>query len=228
MADHDGGFVARWSRRKRGEEPREDAETSEEAAPAPRGTESGEAAAAEPVETDIVAQLPDIESLDESADFTVFLEKGVPEELRKRALRRLWRLNPVFANLDGLAEYDEDFNTATTLLEGLKTVYQVGKGMPGPAEPQGDEPQGDEAQVDRRETSGAPAGDDTAPSGDGGPIEDNRESGPPDIAQTPVESGADQREQAALPDIREPAAAKRSDLVPGRSAVERRWGRAES
>ncbi len=219
MADPGDGFIARWSRRKRGEAPDEDEPTPVEA-------DSGERAATEPTEDEIVAQLPDIDSLDEHADFTVFLKKGVPEELRKRALRRLWRLNPVFANLDGLAEYDEDFNTATTLLEGLKTVYQVGKGMPGPAKPLGDE-----SQAAGRETGGTPAGEDTAPSGDDGPIADNRVGEAPDIGRTPVEPVADQREQAALPDDREPVAAKRPDErarpVPGRSAVERRWGRSE-
>ena len=58
--------------------------------------------------------LPDIESLDEHSDFTVFLKKGVPEALRRQALQRLWRSNPVFANLDGLAEYDEDYSDAAT------------------------------------------------------------------------------------------------------------------
>ena len=204
MTDPDQGFVARWSRRKRGEESPEDA-------PAPVEAESREPAA-EPSEDEIVAQLPDIDSMDESADFTVFLKKGVPEELRKRALRRLWRLNPVFANLDGLNDYDEDFNTATTLLEGLKTVYQVGKGMPGPSEQ--DER---EMQSDGRETSEQ--------------IDEKSESEPQAIAQTPAVPVADSHEGAALPEDVEPAIAEQQDeavgKASGRSAAERRWGRLE-
>ena len=78
---------------------------------------------------DIISKLPDIDSLEEASDFTPFMAKGVPEVLRRRALRKLWRLNPVFANLDGLNDYDEDFTDAATLVEGVKTIYKVGKGM---------------------------------------------------------------------------------------------------
>lgn len=204
MTDPVDGFVARWSRRKRGEDAPEDG-------PAPLEAESREPAA-EPSEDEIVAQLPDIDSMDESADFTVFLKKGVPEELRKRALRRLWRLNPVFANLDGLNDYDEDFNTVTTLLDGLKTVYQVGKGMPGPSEP-------DEraTQTDGRETSEQ--------------IDEKSENEPRAIAQTPAVPVADSNEEAVLPEDVEPAVAEQQDeavgKASGRSAAERRWGRLE-
>jgi len=53
----------------------------------------------------------------------------VPERLRRRALRQLWRLNPVLANLDGLNDYDGDFTNAATDAPGVKTAYQVGKGL---------------------------------------------------------------------------------------------------
>ena len=73
--------------------------------------------------------LPDPDTLDADADFTVFLKDNVPEALRRRALRRLWRLDPVLANLDGLNDYDDDFTDAAMVVEGLKTLYQVGKGF---------------------------------------------------------------------------------------------------
>ena len=206
MADPDDSFVARWSRRKRRDIQRE--ETAK-----PSDSESGERVETEPSEDEIVAQLPDIESLDESADFTVFLKKGVPEELRKRALRRLWRLNPVFANLDGLNDYDEDFNTAAKLLEGVKTLYQVGKGMPGPAESQDEE-----TQTDGLEPSV--------------PIEAESKSQPQEIAETPAAPDAEPRERAASQENVEPAAPEHRDQfagkASGRSAAERRWGRTES
>src|SRR3546814_6588933 len=63
------------------------------------------------------------------SDFTVFLQDGVPEELRRMALQRLWRLDPVFANLDGLLEYGEDYTDAATVVENLKTAYRVGRGF---------------------------------------------------------------------------------------------------
>jgi hypothetical protein len=40
--------------------------------------------------------LPDIESLTKDADFTVFMRPGVPDEVRVKALRRLWTLDPVY------------------------------------------------------------------------------------------------------------------------------------
>ena len=43
------------------------------------------------------------------------------------ALRRLWKVNPVLANVDGLVEYGEDFTDSATVVENLQTTYQVGK-----------------------------------------------------------------------------------------------------
>src|SRR3546814_19419431 len=70
-----------------------------------------------------------IESLGMDSDFTVFLQDGVPEALRRKALQRLWRLDPVFANLDGLLGYGEDYTDAATVVENLKTAYRVGRGF---------------------------------------------------------------------------------------------------
>jgi hypothetical protein len=135
MADPEHGFLARWSRRKqtarrerpgRGElDAPEAPEASEPAAPPDSATPESAEAAGDP---ELVARLPDPDSLDESSDFSVFLQEGVPDAIRRKALRRLWRLNPVFANLDGLNDYDEDFTDAATVIEGLKTLYKAGKG----------------------------------------------------------------------------------------------------
>jgi len=67
----------------------------------------------------ILKDLPDVETLTAESDFTSFLKKGVPEELKKIALRKLWRSNPIFANLDGLNDYDEDFTKITPLAAGV-------------------------------------------------------------------------------------------------------------
>ena len=73
--------------------------------------------------------LPDPDSLEPGQDIAGFMNKAVPERLRRRAMRQLWRLNPVLANLDGLNDYDGDFTNAATDAPGVKTAYQVGKGM---------------------------------------------------------------------------------------------------
>jgi hypothetical protein len=37
------------------------------------------------------------------------MKQAVPEELRRLALRKLWRSDPVLANVDGLNDYDLDY-----------------------------------------------------------------------------------------------------------------------
>ncbi len=73
--------------------------------------------------------LPDPDSLVQGDDFKVFLSKAVPAHLRKRALRTLWRSNPVLACVDGLNDYDDDYLTGSFGQDPIKTAYQVGKGM---------------------------------------------------------------------------------------------------
>ena len=69
------------------------------------------------------------EELQPGDDFSAFMQAAVPDRLRRRALRVLWRTNPVLANLDDLVDYGEDFTDAATVIGTLQTTYQVGKGM---------------------------------------------------------------------------------------------------
>lgn len=73
--------------------------------------------------------LPDPDTLTTGDDFTVFMARAVPERIRRRALRTLWRSNPVLANVDSLVDYGEDFTDSATVVENLQTAYQIGKGM---------------------------------------------------------------------------------------------------
>lgn len=74
-------------------------------------------------------ELPDPDTLKLGDDFTAFMAKAVPEHIRRRALRTLWRSNPVLANVDMLVDYGEDFTDSAMAVENLQTAYQVGKGM---------------------------------------------------------------------------------------------------
>ena len=118
------GFLSRWSKRK--------LETKEEvqAEPVLEAVQPSENPPLEVVEgpteckiseeqQEIIESLPKIEELTAESDFTGFLQNGVPEELQRLALRKLWKSNPVFANLDGLNDYDEDFSIITPLAEGV-------------------------------------------------------------------------------------------------------------
>lgn len=75
------------------------------------------------------ANLAAPETLDSADAVREFMNSALPQRLKTRALRQLWKLNPVLANLDGLVDYGEDFTDSATVIENLQTAYQVGKGM---------------------------------------------------------------------------------------------------
>ena len=74
-------------------------------------------------------KLPDPDTMEMGDDFSVFMSKAVPDRIRRRALRTLWRSNPVLANVDMLVDYGEDFTDSAMVVENMQTAYQVGKGM---------------------------------------------------------------------------------------------------
>lgn len=104
---------------------------AEERAQQDAAVEAEQAALAEKTDDEILAELglPDPDSLVMGDDFKAFMSKAVPGHLRKRALRKLWRSNPVLACVDGLNDYDDDYLTGSTGQGAIKTTYQVGKGM---------------------------------------------------------------------------------------------------
>lgn len=117
-----------WSRRK-AEVAREAEREDERRAEA----EAAEARAAlgERPDAEILAELglPDPDLMQRGDDFAAFMNQAVPERLRRRALRRLWRSDPVLANLDGLNNYDTDFRHSDIPGIAVKTTYEVGKGF---------------------------------------------------------------------------------------------------
>ena len=92
-----------WSRRKA----RVAAEAAAEAEA--QTARAAESALAGRSDAEILAELdlPDPDTLVSGADAVRFMARAVPEHLRRRALRRLWRTNPVLANLDGLVDLEE-------------------------------------------------------------------------------------------------------------------------
>lgn len=109
--DSKGSGLSRWSRRKHEAKQLQEAlertpppSAEEVAAPLEPATE----AETGPVLTD--ADMPDLDSLTEDSDYSGFMSEGVSEELRRLALRKLFR-SSVFNIRDGLDEYDEDYTT---------------------------------------------------------------------------------------------------------------------
>jgi hypothetical protein len=105
-------FVARWSRLKR-ENAQErkglDAPSSDaRQAPAADSPIAANSTPQEIAEFD-VSQLPSIDSLTASSDVRAFLQSGVPAELTKAALRKMWTTDPAIRDFIGIAENQWDF-----------------------------------------------------------------------------------------------------------------------
>jgi hypothetical protein len=114
-----------WNKRKAAVEAEADAELIE------AREEALEASNAEKTDAEILEELglPDPDNMEQGDDFSAFMSDVVPARLKTRALRKLWRLNPILANVDGLVDYGEDFTDAAMVIENMQTTYQVGKGM---------------------------------------------------------------------------------------------------
>lgn len=74
-------------------------------------------------------ELPKLEQVTSSEELRQFLRDGVPQRLKTMALRKMWRMNPILANVDGLVDYGEDYANPQVIGDAVKTAYQVGKGM---------------------------------------------------------------------------------------------------
>ena len=113
-------FLARWSRKK-SEEQQEPKPAAESAPTAPpqgvgseqRGDDVERAAEKKPTAgapAFDLSSLPAIDSIGPQTDVSVFMQPGVPSELRHAALRRAWSIDPAIRDFRGLQENDWDFN----------------------------------------------------------------------------------------------------------------------
>jgi Protein of unknown function (DUF3306) len=210
--------LARWSRRKLGarrsggalaatvtkvrpdgEKPtpqRDRKETLAEASEENHGAQRAHAASAAGKEMPV---LPSIDELDAQSDYTLFLAKDVPEALARAALRKLWTSDPILANLDGLNNYDEDYNLVDTAITAAQTSYKVGLGYL-------DEVKNELAQLDESvapHESVAPRGEVRAePLADSGMDDANANAGAAETRDEPEEKSADAPRQAATDEDR--------------------------
>jgi hypothetical protein len=107
-------FLQRWSRLKQAAETptRDDSEPSlrnasdaePDAVPPPKAQSGVDLTVFDP------ATLPPIESIGASSDIRAFLAPGVPEEVKRAALRRAWLADPAIRDFVGVAENQWDFN----------------------------------------------------------------------------------------------------------------------
>lgn len=123
--------LSRWSQRKLAARHGDviDEPPGKEAKPPVREQEAKTTDVAPVQDEEAKPELPPIEELTAESDYTVFFGKNVPETLKNAALRKLWRSNPIFAHLDGLDDYCEDFNLIDTPITLAQTSYKVGRGF---------------------------------------------------------------------------------------------------
>ncbi|HZP78120.1 MAG TPA: DUF3306 domain-containing protein [Pseudolabrys sp.] len=109
--DEEKPFLERWSQRKREAE-------RERTAPVPDAKKIDPAPSAEIVSTQTefdVTTLPPIDSIGPQTDIRDFLRPGVPTELARAALRRVWSSDPAIRDFVGLSENAWDFNDPTAM-----------------------------------------------------------------------------------------------------------------
>jgi hypothetical protein len=107
-----GGFLGRWSRRKR-EAAQETIPPSDAAAPSP---------AAE-------LPLPSLDDIVPGADVSAFFRAHVPEALRTAALRKLWVTDPTIKDFIEMADYQWDFTNPDAIPGWSSSIgdFDVGK-----------------------------------------------------------------------------------------------------
>ena len=120
--------LSRWSRLKREAEQGAPPEPVEAVEPAEMPPQTPETPPEVLEANRAAAEAVDPAAIDETTDMGVFEREGVPEWLKQRAFAALWRSNPVFANVDGLNDYDEDFARPDLIMTTFKSAWQAGRG----------------------------------------------------------------------------------------------------
>ena len=125
-----GGFLARWSRRKRGDAASLEAALEEAiAASATRDSHLTDPATPpqpEPLAVNPVA-LPPVETITAASDIRAFLAPGVPAELAQAALRRAWGTDPEVRDFVETAQSQPDLAVPTALPGTLGPNDDVGR-----------------------------------------------------------------------------------------------------
>jgi hypothetical protein len=126
MSDNREPFISRWSRRKL--ESAKSAEGPKADAPTPPGASvpaPGVAAPQAPVQT----ELPSIDSLRGLAsEYREFLAPGVDANLRRAALKKLFR-DPHFNVMDGLDVYIDDYSKPDPIPDAMLRTLAHAKGL---------------------------------------------------------------------------------------------------
>lgn len=141
-ADSNEGFMSRWSKRKsnlkhdqgnekniKGKTELQESNVNEQKTVIKEEVDESQYSDLNDQELLEKFKLPDPEKIKKEKGLDLFFKDGVPDRLRQIALRRVWKLNPIIRFADAeINDYHEDFTDAATVIEGMQTAYQVGKG----------------------------------------------------------------------------------------------------
>ena len=142
------------------------------------------------------------------------------------ALRRMWRLNPMFRFADEMVEYGENYTDAATVIDGMTTAYQVGKGYLQKAFDAVDEvpeemPEGGEKSSDEEVTEDASPDGETAeaPASQDSPDQSDPDTVVPDMqtAEPPPEADVTDVKGDGVPSAEVPPPARAQRMVFRRS-----------
>ena len=139
----------------------------------------------------------DPEAIEDEEKLDSLLQGQFPDRIRQMALRRMWRLNPLFRFADEMVEYGENYTDAATVIDGMQTAYQVGKGYLQKAfdAAEDDAAEGDGAEGDGEGMAGA-------------------EAEAPEAASKPADSATDEHWDAAKAPTGANDAGQTGDPVP--------------
>ena len=73
-------------------------------------------------------ELPHPEECTDPEELDGFFSRPLPDRLKQLAMRRMWRINPLFKFADEMVEYGENYTDAATVIPDMQTAYKVGKG----------------------------------------------------------------------------------------------------
>ena len=102
-----GNFIQRWAQLKRASDTAHEIETVSTNVGTTTADPRIEGAPDQPFD---LASLPSLESIAADSDIGAFLQSGVPAELTRGALRRVWASDPAIRDFIGIAENQWDFN----------------------------------------------------------------------------------------------------------------------
>lgn len=105
-------FLSRWSRLKRAVASDTPATVQAPVAPGPA----------------VPAELPSLDTLEFSSDFTGFLQPQVEESMKRAAMKKLFHSGQ-FNTMDGLDVYIDDYNTFEPIPEEMLRQMQQARGL---------------------------------------------------------------------------------------------------